>query len=134
MLALIHRFAMFFLGSLIGAIFGYFIFVAQDDAYYRYDWRKFVLPPALLLGLVSAWLGGKPLGGSWYSILLGIAAGGIFGTAVGVGMAAVVVHWSDLEREVRNMIGFCIVVSSLPLGMLVGGVLGARLGTKRSQA
>src|SRR5262245_61012825 len=107
MIALFRRFAMFVVGSMIGAIFGYFVFVAQDDAWYRYDWRKFLLPPALFVGLMSAWLGAKPLSGTWYSILLGIAAGGIVGTALGVGVAAALVHWSDLDREVREMIGFC---------------------------
>jgi len=68
MIVVIQRLGMLIVGALIGALFGFGVFVVQDDAWFRFDWRKFVLPPALLVGTLSLWLGNKPIKGTWYSI------------------------------------------------------------------
>jgi len=133
MIIVIQRMSMLIIGALIGALFGFGAFAVQDDAWFRFDWRKFVLPPALLVGTLSLWLGNKPIKGTWNSILAGICAGGVLGTIVGVAVAVSFQYLSDLEREVQGLIGFCAVVVGLPLGMLIGGIVGGRLGKKHQE-
>jgi MFS family permease len=133
MFVVIQKLGVFILGALIGALFGYWAFVVQDEAWYRFDWRKFVLPPALLVGTLSLWLGDKPIKGTWYSILGGICAGGVSGTIAGIAVAISFEELSNFDREVRGLIGFCAVVAGLPLGMLIGGAIGGKLGKRHQE-
>lgn len=133
MIVMIRRLGMFVVGGLVGALFGFGAFSAQDDEWYRYDWRKFVLPPALLAGLLSATLGNKAIQGTWSSIAFGGFAGGVVVPIVSLVICKLVVRLGDLEWEFGNNVEFFAVYAGLPLGMLIGGLLGGRLGKKHQE-
>ena len=133
MFPIVRRLGMFVVGFAVGTYFGYLAFVAQDDAWYRFDWRKFILPPAFLVGSMCALLGDKPIHGTWSSIVLGIFVGGVSGTIGGILVGGLVEYLADLDREMRSTIGFCTVLAGLPLGMFIGGIVVGRLGKKQRE-